>query len=588
MDQQQAPSRTGGDLIRFEVLRNALTEITEEMAASLRRSAYSTNIKTRADFSCAFFDADMRAIAQAFSQPSHLGSLVRLVPAAIRAYGVDRLGPGDGILVNHPYIGGGHLNDVTLIAPFFHDGEILGYVACLAHHVDVGGGAPASVGAFREVFQEGIIIPPVKLVAGGEIVDDIYRLVLEQIRSKRETAGDLRAQIACNNTGIRRLGALVAQLGREAFTAFLDELIVYTARRTEAALKALPRGVFEAEGLIDSDGYTDEPVRIRARVVIDEDGVLFDLSGSDKQRRAPVNSTYAQTYSNCAYVLRTLIDPDIPVNAGFYDLVRVEAPAGTIHHATHPHPVVGGWETAIRMVETLYVALSAGFPQLVPAGSKGMICHVGFGGRNPRDGELFAFLETVAGGHGARATSDGPDAVQAHPQNTENAPVEETEINYPVRITRYELIEESEGPGRQRGGLGLRRDYTFEDEVSFTILADRDKWGPNGLFGGKTGREARYILNPDGEARVLGSKDTFSLVPGDVVSVQTCGGGGYGSPLDRDPARVLEDVLFRRISAERAEREYGVAIDLARQAVDETRTAALRSARDTGASRGAP
>jgi N-methylhydantoinase B len=217
-----------------------------------------------------------------------------------------------------------------------------------------------------------------------------------------------------------------------------------------------------------------------------------------------------------------------------------------------------------------------------------MICHVGFGGRNPRDGELFAFLETVAGGHGARATSDGPDAVQAHPQNTENAPVEETEINYPVRITRYELIEESEGPGRQRGGLGLRRDYTFEDEVSFTILADRDKWGPNGLFGGKTGREARYILNPDGEARVLGSKDTFSLVPGDVVSVQTCGGGGYGSPLDRDPARVLEDVLFRRISAERAEREYGVAIDLARQAVDETRTAALRSARDTGASRGAP
>jgi len=570
---------TGIDPIRFEVIRNALVEIAEEMAASLRRSAYSTNIKTRADFSCAFFDHRMRAIAQSFAQPSHLGSLVRLVPAAVADYGPERLGAGDSILVNHPYIGGGHLNDVTLIAPFVYQGRVLGYVACLAHHVDVGGGAPASVGAFQEVFQEGIIIPPVKLVEDGAIVTDVYRLVLEQIRSKRETAGDLRAQIACNTTGVRRLTALVDQLGADTFVAYLDELVAYTERRTIAAIAALPRGSFFAEGLVDTDGFSDEPVRLAARFTVDDDGVLFDMTGSDPQRRAPVNSTYAQTYSNCAYVLKSLIDPDIPVNDGFYRFVRVDAPAGTVVNATHPAPVVGGWETAMRLVETLYQAVAQALPERVPAGSKGMICHVGFGGRNPRDGELFAFLETVAGGFGGRSSADGPDAVQPHPQNTENAPVEETEINYPVRILRYELIEESEGPGRQRGGLGLRRDYTFEDEVSFTILADRDKWGPSGLFGGKAARPARYLLDPDGAAIPVSSKATLGLKPGEVISIQSCGGGGYGPPEERDPQAVLRDVVHGRISAARAAAEYGVVVDERTGMVDEAATAAARAGR---------
>jgi N-methylhydantoinase B len=574
-----AGERGGGgiDPIRFEVIRNALVEIAEEMAASLRRSAYSTNIKTRADFSCAFFDAKMRAIAQSFAQPSHLGSLVRLVPAAIADYGADNLGPGDSILVNHPYIGGGHLNDVTLIGPFVYEGQVLGYVACLAHHVDVGGGAPASVGAFQEVFQEGVIIPPVKLVENGAIVRDVYRLVLEQIRSKRETAGDLRAQIACNLTGVRRLTGLVDQLGPDAFVDYLDELVAYTGRRTMAAIAGLPRGSFAADGLVDTDGFSDEPVHLSARFTVDDDGVLFDLTGCDPQRRAPVNSTYAQTYSNCAYVLKSLIDPDIPVNDGFYRYVRVDAPPGTVVNATHPAPVVGGWETAMRLVETLYQAIAQALPDRVPAGSKGMICHVGFGGRNPRDGELFAFLETVAGGFGGRSSSDGPDAVQPHPQNTENAPVEETEINYPVRILRYELIEESEGPGTYRGGLGLRRDYTFEDEVSFTILADRDKWGPSGLFGGQAAPPARYLLEPDTEPKTVSSKVTLTLRAGEIISIQSCGGGGYGPPEARDPAAVLRDVLDGRISAARAEERYRVAVDVATGAVDADRTRALRA-----------
>ncbi|MDE0042123.1 MAG: hydantoinase B/oxoprolinase family protein, partial [Candidatus Poribacteria bacterium] len=475
------------DPIQFEVIRNALLEATEEMTVALRRSAYSTNIKTRADFSCAFFDRELQAVAQAFAQPSHLGSLAEFVPRAIREYGVDNLGPGDAILSNHPYLGGVHLNDITLMSPVYHQDELFGYVASLAHHVDVGGGAPASIGAFREVFQEGIIIPPVKLVHRGEIVDDVFRLVLEQIRSKRETAGDFRAQIAANNTGIRRIVALLDQKGADIVAYYINELLDYTERRTRAEIAALPQGSFSADGYVDNDGFTDKPVYLAGKMVIDADGVLFDLTGCDPQRRAPVNSTHAQTFAACAYVLKALIDPDIPVNAGFYRLVRMIAPSGTVVNCAPPGPVVGGWETQMRVSDILLKALANVLPERVPAGTKAMMAQLGFGGTDPRSGELYAYYETMAGGYGGRATSDGPDAVQAHSQNTENAPVEETEINYPVRILRYELVENSEGAGEYRGGLGLRRDYLFDHEVSFTILADRDRWGPAGLFGGEDG-----------------------------------------------------------------------------------------------------
>ena len=566
------------DPIKFEVIRNALLEATEEMAIALRRSAYSTNIKTRADFSCALFDHRMQPVAQAFAQPNHLGSLGRSVPYVLTAYGPEKLGPGDAILANDPYLRGVHLNDITLISPIYHGAELVGYVASLAHHVDVGGGAPASVGAFREVYQEGIIIPPVKLVQHGQIVDDVFRLVLAQIRSKRETAGDLRAQIAANNTGIRRITALVERMGLATLNFYIDELLNYTERRTRAAIATLPKGTFSAEGVMDSDGYTDQPVRLASTVIIDDHGIRFDLTGCDPQRRAPVNATYSQTYSACAYVLKCLIDPDIPVNAGFYRLVQVEAPEGSVVNCRPPAPVVAGWEINARLTDVMLKALAPALPHLIPAGTKAMICHAGFGGIDPRRQEYYCFLETLAGGYGARQTLDGPDAVQTHGQNTENAPVEETEINYPVRIVRYELIPDSEGAGRQRGGLGLRRDYLFsDDEVSFTILADRERWGPWGLFGGEAGQRASYSLNPDGEATELGSKVTVQLTPGDEVSYRTCGGGGYGPPLERDPTLVLCDVREGKVSLERAQAVYGVVIDGSTWTVNEAATSRIRS-----------
>ena len=562
------------DPISFEVTRNALVAATDEMVLALKRSAYSTNIKTRSDLSCAFFDHRLRPIAQAFAQPVHLGSMVQQIPQAIRRFGPERLGPGDMVITNDPYPSGVHLNDISLVAPVHHDGELLGYVANLAHHVDVGGGAPASIGAFREVFQEGMIVPPIRIVRAGSIVEDVFHLLLAQIRSKHETAGDLRAQVAANTTGVKRIQALVERHGLDTVRTTIDELVDYTERRARSDLATLPQGTYTSEGTVDNDGYTDDPVRLRARVTISSDGVHFDLAGSDPQRRAPVNSTYAQTFSACAYVVKCLIDPDLPVNDGFYRLVTLDAPPGTVVNCTWPAPVVGGWETHTRLTDVMLRALLPAFPDRLPAGTKAMMAQTGFGSLDAEAGRYVCFYETLAGGYGGRAASDGPDAVQAHGQNTENAPIEETELNYPVRIPTLALVEDSDGAGRFRGGLGLRKDYRFDRPTTFTILADRDKTGPAGAFGGADGRTAEYLLIRDGVETRLGSKTTVELEAGDVVSCRTCGGGGYGPPVERDPELVARDVRQGMVSAARARGVYRVAV--VRGAVDEQATNALR------------
>jgi N-methylhydantoinase B len=354
----------------------------------------------------------------------------------------------------------------------------------------------------------------------------------------------------------------------------MEELLEYTERRTLAELAQLPHGVYEAEGSVDNDGYTDEPVRLCIRIELGPDGVRFDTAGSDEQRRAPVNSTWAMTFSACAYALKCLIDPDLPVNDGFYRLVHLDAPPGTVTNCTWPAPVVGGWETQTRLVDVMFRALLPAFPERLPAGTKAMMCQAGFGSLDVAAGTYTCFYDTFAGGYGGRFASDGPDAVQAHGQNTENAPVEETELNYPVRIDGLSLVENSEGAGRFRGGLGLRKDYRFDLHTTFTVLADRDRSGPWGVLGGRDGRVAEYFHVRDTEETRLGSKSTVELVPGDVISVRTCGGGGYGPPEEREPARVLRDVLEGKVSPERAREIYRVAID--GRELDEAATAELR------------
>ena len=565
------------DPIKFEVIRNALTEATEEMSAALKRSAYSTNIKTRCDFSCTFFDEILRPIAQSFGQPTFLGSMVRTVQYAIKQYGINNLSEGDGILTNHPYNGGVHLNDICLISPVFYQGHIVGFVANLAHHVDVGGGAPASIGAFKEVYQEGVIIPAVKFVAKGHIIKDIFNLILSQVRAKRENTGDFRAQIAANATGMRRFQTLFQSIGEKELKYYMEELIAYADRRTQAEIDKLPQGEYEAEGYIDNDGYTDKPVLLKVRIVIDSYGVLFDFTGTDDQRKAPVNASYAMTFSACVFVLKCIIDEDIPVNEGYYKHVRLIAPKGSVVNCTIPYPVVGGWETHVRLIDVMLKACSLAIPEKMPAGTKATNCQIGSGGIDPRKNEYYCFYEAIGGGFGGRIRSDGPDAVGVHGQNTQNAPVEETEQNYPLRISRYELINDSGGAGKHRGGLGIRRDYELiNHDASMTVLSDRDYWGPWGLFGGQAGEKAYYIVNPEGKATHLGSKLSVDLQSGTTLSFRTPGGGGYGLAEERNPELVLQDVRDGKVSRKQAAALYKVSIDNNLRSVNNRKTKQLR------------
>lgn len=579
--QSSSPSSAGlrMDPIKFEVVRNAFEAAADEMGVALRKAAYSTNIKTRADFSCALFDGDLRIIAQSFSQPVHLASMSRMVPMAMRRFGVERLEPGDVVITNHPYHGGVHLNDVAMIAPFFSGGRVAGYAATIAHHVDIGGMAPGGYCMSTDVYQEGIIIPPTRLVSRGEIIGDVFNLIRENIRTPKQMAGDFRAQIGATLLGQQRLAAILDKHGDDTIRTFVEELLDYTERWARREIAKLPEGSYYDECHLDDDGTTGEPIKLCLAATVKDGTVAFDLTGSDPQRPSPMNATLTQSFSALAYVVKCLIDPRVPTNAGFYRLISVTAPPGTVVNAEPPVGVVGGWEVTMRYCDLGFRMFSNALPDRVMASAKSTNIHAALGGRNPRDGSYYTFIETVAGGYGARPTKDGIDAVQAHFQNTENAAIEETENNLPFVITRYELIPDSEGAGRYRGGLGVRRDWKFPGhEVTFTLLCDNRKQGPWGLFGGGPGAPSRFVRNPDAGAAAeeLPSKATLRLKADDVISYRTPGGGGYGPALERDPAAVLDDVINGKVSPARARDAYGVVVDVSKRTVDAAATAALR------------
>lgn len=555
-----AAATSGMDPVTFEVLRNAFINVTEEMALTIRRSAYSTNIKTRADFSCAFFDERLRCIAQSFAQPGHLVSMATIAPNAIREFGQERLGPGDALLVNDPHRGASHLNDITCITPVFVGERRMGFVANMAHHVDVGGSSPASLGVNRELFQEGLILPPTRVAQGGEVDANVLGLILENVRARRETNGDLRAQLSANFVGAARVAELARRYPPGRLARFFDELIDYTARWTARDLALLPNGAWEAESFRDDDGFTDEPLRVRVRVSIADGRMDVDVTGCSAQRGSPLNCTRTMSLCAVAFVARCLTSPAISINSGFLSRLSISGPDGLCTTAVRPAAVVGGWEMGQKLAEVILLALAPALPQRIPASGKALIVNLGFGGQDPKRGEYFCYMETVAGGGGARPLKDGVNAVQTNLHNTENAPIEEVELNYPIRIARYELIQDSGGAGRFRGGLGVRRDFEFPyADCSFTVLSDGRKFAPWGLGGGMDGAPARFVLDPEGEARDLPSKVTVTVPRGGRVSVRTPGGGGIGDPRARDPERVAEDLANGCISAATARRVYGMA-----------------------------
>jgi N-methylhydantoinase B/oxoprolinase/acetone carboxylase alpha subunit len=516
--------------IEFEVFKNLFLSIAEEMGVTLCRTGFSPNIKERLDYSCAVYDAAGETIAQGDHMPVHLGAMPLSVRAATDGVQME---PGDMVALNDPYHGGTHLPDITLVAPVFLAGKPRArpafYVANRAHHSDVGGMSPGSMPVASEIYQEGLIIPPVRLVHRGQMVKDVLALVLANVRTPDEREGDLTAQIAANRVAETRLQELVARHGRKKVVAYGAALQDYTERVVRVMLKTIPDGDYTFEDALDDDGFTERPVKIRARVRIHGGRAEIDFTGSAPQVQGSVNANYAITLSACLYCLRCLITEDVLYNAGVAKLLRVIAPPGSIVNATRPGAVAGGnVETSQRITDVVFGALSRALPSRLQAASQGTMNNITLGGLDPRTGARFAYYETLGGGMGGRRGLAGLSGVHTHMSNTRNTPVEAIENYLPVRIRRYELRSGSAGKGAFPGGEGLIREYEMLVPTSATILSDRRRYPPYGLQGGRPGGRGRNTLVRRGREQALPGKVQLELQPGDRLRIETPGGGGYG------------------------------------------------------------
>ena len=567
------------DPVTVEVAKGALIYTAEEMGIALKKSAYSPNIKERMDHSCAIFDAEKRTVAQAEHIPVHLGSMAFAVRTGLQHYG-KRLEEGDMLLLNDPYLSGTHLPDITLIAPEYYEGKIIAYLANKAHHSDVGGKAPGSLaGDATELFQEGIIIPPVRFVKGGEIDEELSELILSNVRTPEARMGDLRAQIAANALGIRRMLDLVEEHGVEKLHAAMKEIMDYSEKRMKAEIDKMPEGNYEAEDFLEDTGVGEEPAKIKVRITIEKDEITFDYTGTDIQVEGPINAPLGVTLSGIYFTLISVTDPTIPINDGCYRSVKVIVPEGCLLNPMKPAPVAGGnVETSQRNVDVLLKAFSQIVPEKVCAAGQGTMNNVSVGGIDPKTGRPWAFYETIAGGYGGRLAIDGVDGVHVHMTNTMNTPIEAIELAHPIRFLTYQLRCDTGGPGKWRGGCGLERSWMLlAPSATLSILAERNKIQPWGLFGGKPGALGEYLLQkPDSRIVKLKSKCTVKMTEGDILVIRTPGGGGYGDPYERAPNLVLQDVANGLVSSESARRDYGVVVDGEHMVVDLKGTEDLR------------
>lgn len=538
------------DAITLEVLRNALQSVAEEMGAVLKRTSFSPNIKERMDASCALFDAQGGLVAQAEHVPIHLGSMLRALADVLAATGP--LDEGDVILVNDPFLAGAHLPDVTMLAPVHVDGELIAYVADRAHHADVGGMEPGSMpGNSSEIYQEGLIIPPVKLYARGEAREDVMALVLANVRTPEERRGDLNAQLSALRIGQARLAELARKHGVRALTDGLAAVQDYAERRLRAKIAALPDGRYEAEDFLDDDGTLDEPVPIHVAIEVAGDRLHLDFTGSSPRRPGNINAVAPMTWSASLFALKLVTDPDIPVNGGSLRAIDLTLPEDSVVNARAPAAVcAGNTETTQRICDTVLRAAARFAPDRTPAASQGTMNLIGVGGTDPRSGRPFTYIETIAGGEGARPWGDGTDGVQVNMTNTMNTPIEALEISYPLRVTCYELRPGTGGAGQWRGGLGLTRAVAAVDApVRVSLSAERRVGAPYGLAGGSDGaRGCNAVLDAGGNRRDLPGKITFDLAPGETVLVETPGGGGWGDAMERSPDARERDRRDGRIA----------------------------------------
>jgi N-methylhydantoinase B len=521
------------DPIELEIFKNILHSIAEEMGAALRRTAFSPNIKERRDYSCAVFDSDGEVIAMGDHMPVHLGSMPMSVRAVLEAF---ELAPGDVAMLNDPFRGGTHLPDITLVAPFYFSAKSRHpdfYVASRAHHADVGGAFPGSMGLCREIYQEGFRIPPVKIMREQRMQSDVLALLLNNVRTPREREGDLGAQIAACHTGRERLREVCTRYGVARVKRAAGELLDYSEEMMREFLARVPNGSYRAQDFLDNDGISDKPVRIVVTISFrrgSRKGVTVDFSGSDPQVEGSVNAVKTIAYSACFYVFRCLLTEDVPATAGLMRPVEVVAPEGTVVNARVPAAVAGGnVETSQRIVDVLMRAMAQAIPEKIPAAASGTMNNLTIGGIDPRTHEPFAYYETVAGGMGARSTKPGVSGVHTHMTNSFNTPAEALEYAYPLRVRQYSLRPDSGGRGKHRGGDGIIREIEVLTDAECTLLAERRRFGPYGLQGGEEGASGKAsLIRKDGSARSLPGKFNVRLRRGERIRIETPGGGGWG------------------------------------------------------------
>jgi N-methylhydantoinase B len=529
------------DPTRLEIFKNVFHSVAEEMGAALRRSAFSPNIKERRDYSCAVYDADGQVLAMGDHMPVHLGSMPASVSAARR---VLTLEAGDIALLNDPFAGGTHLPDLTMVMPVHLGGKRQAsfYVANRAHHADVGGALAGSMGPAREIFQEGLRIPPVKIFRRGKLSRDLMALLLANVRTPAEREGDLAAQVAACRTGERRLREIVGKYGEGEVRRYGQHLLDYSQAMMRSALNELRAGTYAGEDFLDDDGVSNEPLRIRVKVRIGKGRAEVDFTGSSPQCAGNVNAVEAIAVSAVYYVFRCLLAEDVPATSGLLWPIRVMAPAGTIVNARPPAAVAGGnVETSQRMVDTLLRALAKAAPSRIPAASQGTMNNLTLGGLDPRRGFApFAYYETIAGGMGARPGMDGASAIHTHMTNSWNTPVEVFEQVYPVRLVKYAIRRGSGGGGRYRGGDGIVREIELLAPAQVGLLSDRRKRGPYGLAGGAAGKPGKNVIachGRHGKTHQVPGKCAFFAQSGTILRIETPGGGGWGSATRTRPKK---------------------------------------------------